>query len=54
MKPFSTMIRYASLGFAVLMMTSCATKDCVPPRHGVTNQTDGCHNVLRGRGTYRS
>ena len=31
MKPFfTTTIRYASLGFAALMVTSCATKDCVP------------------------
>jgi periplasmic mercuric ion binding protein len=38
MKPFSTMIRYASLGFAVLMVTSCATKDCVPSQ-GIASQT---------------
>jgi periplasmic mercuric ion binding protein len=30
MKSFSTTIRYAGIGFAVLMVTSCATKECVP------------------------
>ena len=30
MNLFAMTIRYASLGFALLMVTSCATKDCVP------------------------
>jgi len=30
MKLFSTTIRYASLGLTMLMVTSCATKDCIP------------------------
>jgi periplasmic mercuric ion binding protein len=38
MKSFSTTIRYASMGVAVLMVTACATKDCVPPQ-GMASQT---------------
>jgi len=38
MKPLYTTIRYASLGLTMLMMASCATKDCMPSP-GMASQT---------------
>lgn len=38
MKQFFTTIRYASVGFVALIVTSCATKDCMP-QQGMASQT---------------